>query len=195
MQPAMPRSSARPALAERAASERLHPGRMVMNATPRSRIPLHRIPVYEVRLVQARRALRLSEDCVDDSRTAARALHALIGLTDREHFACLFVNGNHCIAGAHIAAIGGQHAIVGIDVRVILRAALAACTSAIVLGHNHPSGNPTPSHDDFTTTARIMRAANAIAIPVVDHVIVTRDEAKYHSMYASGTLPEVSAEV
>jgi DNA repair protein RadC len=73
-----------------------------------------------------------------DSRTAARALYALIGLTDREHFACLFLNGNHCVTGAHIAAIGGQHAIGGIDVRVILRAALAACASAIVLGHYVP---------------------------------------------------------
>ncbi|MGO9835091.1 MAG: JAB domain-containing protein, partial [Polyangiaceae bacterium] len=70
--------------------------------------------------------------------TSARALHALIALTDREHFAALFVNGNHHVTGAHIVAIGAQHAIASIDVRAIFRAALAACASALVLGHSVP---------------------------------------------------------
>ncbi len=100
-----------------------------MNTTKTS---LQKIPVYEVRLVQSRRPLRLAETILTDSRTSARALHALIALTDREHFAALFVNGNHQVTGAHIVAIGAQHAIASIDVRAIFRAALAACASALV---------------------------------------------------------------
>jgi len=107
-----------------------------VNATKTS---LQKVPIYEVRLVQSRRPLRLAETMLSDSRTSARALHALIALTDREHFAALFVNGNHQVTGAHIVAIGAQHAIASIDVRAIFRAALAACASALVLGHNHPS--------------------------------------------------------
>ena len=106
-----------------------------MNTTKTS---LQKIPVYEVRLVQSRRPLRLAETILTDSRTSARALHALIALTDREHFAALFVNGNHQVTGAHIVAIGAQHAIASIDVRAIFRAALAACASALVLGHYVP---------------------------------------------------------
>jgi DNA repair protein RadC len=104
---------------------------------------LQKIPVYEVRLVQSRRPLRLAETILTDSRTSARALHALIALTDREHFAALFVNGHHHVTGAHIVAIGAQHAIASIDVRAIFRAALAACASALVLGHSVP-GNRMP---------------------------------------------------
>jgi DNA repair protein RadC len=166
-----------------------------MNTTKDKQAPATRkVPVYEVRLVQARKALRLAEDTIGDSHAAARALHALIGLTDREHFACLFVNCQQRVTGAHIVAIGGQQAISGLDVRGLLRAALAACAAGLVLSHNHPSGLASPSQEDITTTARIMRAANIIGIPVLDHVIVTRDAFVYHSMLNRGTLPSVPSE-
>jgi DNA repair protein RadC len=165
-----------------------------MNTTKRKAPATLKVPVYEVRLVQARRPLRLAEDSVGDAPTAARALHALIGLTDREHFACLFVNGQHRVTGAHIVAIGGQHNIASLDIRGLLRAALAACASAMVLGHNHPSGHAHPSQEDIASTALIVRVANILQIPVLDHVIVTRDPAVYHSMFARGTLPNVPSE-
>ncbi len=115
-------------------------GQRPMNAIRNQDSATYNIPVYEVRLVRARRALRLAEECLPEPRTSARALHALIGLTDREHFACLFVNARHRVTGAHIAAIGAQHAITSLDARVVLRAALAACASAMIVSHNHPSG-------------------------------------------------------
>jgi DNA repair protein RadC len=152
---------------------------------------LQKIPVYEVRLVQSRRPLRLAETILTDSRTSARALHALIALTDREHFAALFVNGNHQVTGAHIVAIGAQHAIASVDVRAIFRAGLAACASALVLGHNHPSGDPEPSPEDIATTKHIMLAGKILCIPVLDHLIVTRNPHRYHSMFERGTLPTV----
>ena len=160
-----------------------------MNTTKTS---LQKIPVYEVRLVQSRRPLRLAETILTDSRTSARALQALIALTDREHFAALFVNGNHHVTGAHIAAIGGQHTIASVDLRAIFRAALAACASGIVLGHNHPGGDPTPSPEDIATTGHLMRAAKILCVPILDHVIVTRDARRYHSMFERGTLPSIA---
>jgi DNA repair protein RadC len=156
------------------------------------RTTLLKVPVYEVRLVPSRRPLRLAEASLDHSGCAARALHALIGLTDREHFACLFVNGTNTITGAHIAAIGGQHLIGAIDPRVILRAGLAACAAAMIVGHNHPSGDPSPSAEDLEATAGLMRAAKVIRIPVLDHVIVTSNPARSYSMFERGTLPVVN---
>jgi DNA repair protein RadC len=159
-----------------------------MNATKTS---LQKVPVYEVRLVQSRRPLRLAETTLTDAHTSARALHALIALTDREHFAALFVNGHHQVTGAHIVAIGAQHTIASIDLRALFRAALAACSSAVVLGHNHPSGDPAPSPEDIVTTKHIMLAGKILCIPIVDHVIVTRNTDRYHSMFERGTLPAV----
>jgi DNA repair protein RadC len=150
---------------------------------------MHTIPVYDVRLVKARRPLRLAETHVFNPRAGARALHALIAMTDREHFAALFVNGAHQIVGAHVIAVGAQHAIGTIDVRVVFRSALAACASAIVLGHNHPSGDPYPSDEDITATAHLLRGAEILSLGVLDHIIVTRDEHRYHSMLEQGTFP------
>ncbi|MGH7437880.1 MAG: JAB domain-containing protein [Polyangiaceae bacterium] len=159
-----------------------------MNATKPS---LQKIPVYEVRLVQARRPLRLAETVLTNSSTSARALHALIALTDREHFAALFVNAQHQVTGAHIVAIGAQHSIASVDLRALFRAALAACSCAVVLGHNHPSGDPGPSPEDIATTKHIMIAGKILCIPVLDHLIVTRNPHRYHSMFERGTLPTV----
>jgi DNA repair protein RadC len=103
-----------------------------------TKAPVHKVPVYEVRLVQSRRPLRLAETTLSDATTSAHALHALIGLTDREHFAALFVNGHHHVTGAHIVAVGAQHGIPSLDVRVLFRAAICACASALVIGHYVP---------------------------------------------------------
>ncbi len=157
--------------------------------TPR-KLPLTKIPVYEIRLVQSRRPLRLAEATVPAAEYASRTMHAMLGLTDREHFAALFVNGNHQITGAHVVAIGGQHGIGTIEARTVFRAAITACASAVLLGHNHPSGDPSPSPEDIATTAKLMAAGRLLGIPVLDHIIVTRDSRRWHSMLTRGTLPE-----
>jgi DNA repair protein RadC len=160
-----------------------------------SQAPLQKVTVYEVRLIESPRPLYLAETSVLETGAAARTMHAMLGLTDREHFAALFLSGTHRITGAHVIAIGSQHRIADIDARTTFRAAIAACASAIVLGHNHPSGNADPSADDIATTANLMRAGRILGIPVVDHVIVTRDSRCWYSMHAHGTLPGPSTEV
>jgi DNA repair protein RadC len=159
-----------------------------MQPTTHCNAPLHEIPVYEVELVQ-RRSLQLAEAVLPDTAHAGRTIHALLGQTDREHLAALFVNGRHHITGAHIVAVGGQHAISNIEARTVFRAAISACASAIILGHNHPSGDPTPSPEDMASTAELVQAGKIIGIEVFDHIIVTRDPREWYSMTARGTLP------
>lgn len=153
--------------------------------------PPYTIPVYDLRLVKSRRPLRFAEECLGTPESSARVLHALIGLTDREHFACLFVNAANRITGVHVAAIGAQSSIGTVDARVIMRAAFAACASALVVGHNHPSGDPVPSSEDIAATASLMRVGKFLGVPVMDHVIVTADRLRYYSMYDRGTLPVI----
>jgi DNA repair protein RadC len=159
-----------------------------METTSR-KLTLQKIPVYEVRLVPARRALRVAESTVSNEELAARTLHAMLGLTDREHFAALFLNCQHHITGAHVVAIGGQQGIGTIEARTVFRAAITACAATLVVGHNHPSGTPTPSPEDIACTAKLMAAGRILGIPVLDHIIVTRDSRRWYSMHAHGTLP------
>jgi DNA repair protein RadC len=102
------------------------------------KVPLQKIPIYEVRLVQSRRPLRLAESIVPHAGVAAWTMHTMLGLTDREHFAALFLGGNHNVTGATIIAVGGQHGIGTIEARTVFRAAIAACASAIIFGHYVP---------------------------------------------------------
>ena len=70
--------------------------------------------------------------------------------------------------------------------REVFVEALKNYCMAVVLVHNHPSGNPTPSKDDFETTERLIRAGRLLGIEVVDHIITGRDS--YYSMHLYGDM-------
>ena len=56
--------------------------------------------------------------------------------------------------------------------REVFRAAIADCASAILLIHNHPSGNPEPSREDYAVTERLKAAGLILGIRVLDHIVV-----------------------
>jgi DNA repair protein RadC len=61
-----------------------------------------------------------------------------------------------------------------IHAREVFREAIAEAAAAVVLVHNHPSGDPTPSPDDLRVTAELVAAGRLLDIPVYDHVIIGR---------------------
>ena len=69
--------------------------------------------------------------------------------------------------------------------REVFRAAIAANAAAIVLVHNHPSGDPTPSEADIKVTRDLIRAGQLLKIEVVDHIILGRTSASRAKDYAS----------
>jgi DNA repair protein RadC len=71
--------------------------------------------------------------------------------------------------------------------REVFREAAAASAAAIVLFHNHPSGDPAPSPDDVALTARMVNAGAIMGIDVLDHVILA--DQRYFSFAESGQLP------
>jgi DNA repair protein RadC len=72
--------------------------------------------------------------------------------------------------------------------REVFREATAASAAAIVLFHNHPSGDPAPSPDDVALTSRMVRAGAVMGIDVLDHVILA--DQRYFSFAESGQLTE-----
>jgi len=69
----------------------------------------------------------------------------------------------------------------------VFRVAIAARASALVLFHNHPSGDPTPSLDDIRLTQRLAAAGEVVGIDVVDHVILA--DQRYRSLREMRILP------
>jgi DNA repair protein RadC len=70
--------------------------------------------------------------------------------------------------------------------REVFRAAIAEAAAGVILIHNHPSGDPTPSAEDRSVTAQLVAAGRLLDLPVYDHVIVAGD--RWLSFSASGLL-------
>jgi len=74
----------------------------------------------------------------------------------------------------HVVVSSGGLASTGVFPRELFREAIKSNASAIVLAHNHPSGDPKPSQDDITTTQSLYKAASLVGIDLIDHIIVGR---------------------
>lgn len=97
----------------------------------------------------------------------------------------LMLRQNHTIIGEAIVSKGG---ITGtaVDVREVMRHAVMNRATAIVLCHNHPSGNLRPSHDDDNLTKRVDDACRVMNIQFIDHIIVS--EIGYYSYREQGRI-------
>jgi DNA repair protein RadC len=90
---------------------------------------------------------------------------------ERECFVVLFLNVRKRVKGHQLVTIGTMDTCL-IQAREVFRAAIVSCASAIVLMHNHPSGDPTPSEADIKVTRDLIRAGQLLKIEVLDHVIM-----------------------
>lgn len=91
-----------------------------------------------------------------------------------ECFVILFLNTRRRVRGHQMISIGTLDTI-HVHPREVFRAAVISCAAAIVLMHNHPSGEPDPSEADIKITRDLIRAGQLLKIDVLDHVIVGRD--------------------
>ncbi len=103
----------------------------------------------------------------------------------KEYFKVLFLNQANQVLGYTLISEGGITET-SVDVRVILQAALLTNSVAIILAHNHPSGNLKPSRQDMEITKQVKDAARLMRITVTDHLILT--DAGYYSFSDEGQL-------
>ncbi len=88
----------------------------------------------------------------------------------KEHFLCITLNGSHEIIQIRVAAIGTVDRAI-IHPREIFSEALKENANSIIVCHNHPSGNCTPSEEDIQTTKILIKASMIIGIQLLDHII------------------------
>ena len=103
----------------------------------------------------------------------------------REEFLLLCLNGAHEVLGWVKLHTGGFNQT-QVDLRMVLGVALLTASSAIVVAHNHPSGNLKPSPLDIDLTRHLKEGAALIGVSLLDHLILTRDG--YFSFTESGML-------
>jgi DNA repair protein RadC len=88
-----------------------------------------------------------------------------------ECFVVLLLNTRRRIKGHHMVSIGTLDTLL-VHPREVFRVAVASSAAAVVLLHNHPSGDPQPSEADIKVTRDLVRAGQLMKIEVLDHVII-----------------------
>lgn len=108
---------------------------------------------------------------VTSPETAADLLVPELYGRDRERCVAALLDTRHRLVRVATVSVGSvDHTFMA--PREILRDALLANASAIVLAHNHPSGDPEPSRDDESVTRRLVQAGRVVGLDVLDHLVV-----------------------
>lgn len=128
------------------------------------------IPVYKVQLVRER-TLIVPEKHVYSPAIAYNILNQYLQGVDREYFVCLHLNTKLYVIGIETVSVGTLDTSL-VHPREVFKAAILNNAASIILGHNHPSGNPYYSKEDYALTNRMIEAGKILGIEVVDHVIV-----------------------
>lgn len=129
--------------------------------------------VYEIRTTLVETA-REAESVISPSQ-----VHQLLlarGFPVVEEFTVLFLNGKHRVVATEVISRGTLNAAL-VHPREVFGPALRLGTcAAIILAHNHPSGDPEPSAEDLQLTRRMVDIGQLVGIEVVDHLVYAQDE-------------------
>lgn len=105
----------------------------------------------------------------------ARVLREILPDNSREHFMAVYLNGAHQVIAYSIVSTGTANSSL-VHSREVFQPALLCGATALLIGHNHPSGETTPSSEDKAITKRLKEVSDLIGIKLLDHVIVTDDD-------------------
>ena len=119
------------------------------------------------------------------SRDVADLLVPQYGSKPVEQFGVVLLDTKHRVLRISLLSIGTLDSSI-VHPREVFREAANGGAAAIILFHNHPSGDPRPSPDDVALTRRLMRAGEMMGIDVLDHVIIAED--RFHSLRDAGDL-------
>lgn len=90
---------------------------------------------------------------------------------EKEHFVVIMLNRKNVPKSWNMTSIGTQNSTL-VSPREVFRPAVAAAASAIIVAHNHPSGDPSPSAADIRVTRQLNEAAKIMDIEILDHVVI-----------------------
>lgn len=112
-----------------------------------------------------------SRPTVNAPEDAARLVMAQMRHLDREEFRVILLDTKNRLIQNETVAIGTLNSS-GVQPREVFKNAIRRSAAAVILVHNHPSGDPTPSCEDVALTRRLVQAGELIGIEILDHIII-----------------------
>jgi DNA repair protein RadC len=128
--------------------------------------------------------LRRESPVLDNPEAVVRLIREDNRLRSTETLQVLMLNTRRRLIRIHEVADGTLDSLL-VHPREVFRAAIAANASAILLVHNHPSGDPTPSEADIKVTRDLIRSGNLLKIDVIDHIIIGHATSERQKDYSS----------
>ena len=116
---------------------------------------------------------------------SAPAVCADMGQLAQEGFAVLTLNTKNKLITRHLVTLGLADTA-PVHPREVFRPAIQDSAAAVILCHNHPSGDPTPSAEDLRVTRQLIDAGKVVGIRVLDHVIIGRGDNPQCSLREKG---------
>lgn len=122
---------------------------------------------------------------IRDSGEIAEIVSSKLAGDKREHFIAFYLNSKLEIEQEYTVSIGNLDSA-PVHPREVFGPAIKKSAAAVIIAHNHPSGDPSPSPEDIAITERLRKAGELLGIRLLDHVIV--GDGKYTSMKNEGVL-------
>jgi DNA repair protein RadC len=116
----------------------------------------------------------------DAARIAREVMRRAGADADREHFVVLALDARNRVRGYKVVSVGTQSACL-VHPREVFQAAIALGAAAIIVAHNHPSGDVEASLDDRELTRRLQSGGDLLGIPVVESLVIDLESAAYRT--------------
>jgi DNA repair protein RadC len=144
------------------------------------------IPLYRIEPVRERMIPIAPRPSIHNPDDVVAILQEELLKADREKLVCVMLSAKNVVIGMDIVSVGTLTSSLASG-REIFKSAILLNAAAIILSHNHPSGDATPSREDIQLTDRISKAGEILGIKLLDHIIIA-DQGNY-SFSQSGRLP------
>ena len=155
----------------------------MMNISPQEIASIHGIGLAKAAAIVAAvemgrrlstRAAQQTEK-IDGPEDVARYVAPMLRYEQKEHFLVMMLDVRNRILAMSTISVGGLTSSIA-HPREVFREAIRHSAAALVLVHNHPSGDPSPSRADIELTRQMMKAGEIMGIPVLDHIVLANDE-------------------
>lgn len=120
-------------------------------------------------------------DTISNDKKAAEVVKEYLKDADREYLGVICLNTKNKILNISTVHIGALNKSIA-HPREVFKTAILSNAASIIIFHNHPSGDTTPSNEDKDITQRIKECSNILGISLLDHIIVGYDTESYFSM-------------
>jgi len=153
------------------------------------------ISIFRITLIRDRH-IQFEQKKITTSQEAQGLLKRLIetqGNPDREQFCIVLLNSKNQIIGINIVSTGDL-ASATVHPREVLKPAILANAASLILCHNHPSGDLSPSDEDIIVTQKIVKAAKVMCVAVHEHIIISMYNDSYYSFADSGLISQAYQE-